>query len=207
VAPRSSPPATLRAVMAPLPDVLIAADGEATAVRGTDGKLLILHAGRDTFAIKAWLMADGDERTPKDESLKTGGSCDEIGCIGRLQDGRLVSFALAAEAFAEDCTRANGAMALRWPNDHFEQSAAHPNGYERPWARSPTERATAPVRRPQDVTPKTEDLEPDDRRLVAPKQPHQLALDAHAVRRENSYLVSRIGRLKRNRSAAAAEAL
>src|SRR5450631_1319178 len=35
-----------------------------------------------------------------------GVKCDAAGCIGRLFDGRLVSKALSAEAFAEDCAHA-----------------------------------------------------------------------------------------------------
>jgi hypothetical protein len=42
----------------------------------------------------------------KDASLNAGVRCDEIGCIGRLKDARLVSMALAPEAFLEDCARA-----------------------------------------------------------------------------------------------------
>jgi competence protein ComEC len=86
--------------------------------------------------------------------LKAGVLCDAAGCIGRLSDGRPVSMVLKAEAFAEDCGRAavvvsareapsacaatlvdrkawrsNGAMALRWTGDRFEQSAARPLGY------------------------------------------------------------------------------
>ena len=52
--------ASLWVLALPRPDVLIAADGQTAAMRGVDGKLSILHAGRDTFAIKEWLMADGD---------------------------------------------------------------------------------------------------------------------------------------------------
>jgi hypothetical protein len=33
-------------------------------------------------------------------------TCDAIGCIGRLADGRLASMALEVEAFAENCARA-----------------------------------------------------------------------------------------------------
>ena len=51
--------------MPPRPDVLVAADGQAAAIRGGDGRLAILHNGRDTFAIKEWLMADGDGRVPQ----------------------------------------------------------------------------------------------------------------------------------------------
>jgi competence protein ComEC len=90
----------------PRPDLLVAGDGQAAAIRGKDGKLVILHNSRDTFAIKEWLMADGDGRDPKEASLHDGVLCDAAGCIGRLADGRRVSFALSAEAFAEDCTRA-----------------------------------------------------------------------------------------------------
>ena len=46
----------------PRPDVLVAGDGQAAAIRGGDGRLSILHNSRDTFAVKEWLMADGDGR-------------------------------------------------------------------------------------------------------------------------------------------------
>jgi hypothetical protein len=36
------------------------------------GRLAVLRAGRDTFAIKEWLAADADARTPKDGSLGNG---------------------------------------------------------------------------------------------------------------------------------------
>ncbi len=183
--------ASLWAVATPRPDLLVAADGQAAALRGGDGRLSVLHSGRDTFAIKEWLAADGDARTVKDSGLHDGANCDAAGCIGRLSDGRLVSFALSAEAFAEDCTRAavvvsareapgacaailvdrkawrsNGAMALRWTGDRFEQSAARPPGYERPWARAPrstSDAAQAPTRLvSRDATPRQEDMEAGD---------------------------------------------
>jgi competence protein ComEC len=183
--------ASLWAVMTPRPDVLIAGDGQAAAMRGSDGRLSVLYSGRDTFAIKEWLAADGDARMPKDPSLQRDARCDEAGCIGRLGDGRLVSMALTPEAFAEDCTRAavvmsareapgdcaallidrkiwrtNGAMALRWTGASFEQTAARPPGYERPWTHTPqvpadaTQTAANPAAR--DATPKADDLEAGD---------------------------------------------
>ena len=39
------------------------------AFRGPDGRLAILRSGRDTFAVKEWLAADGDARLPKDQTL------------------------------------------------------------------------------------------------------------------------------------------
>ncbi len=182
--------ASLWAAMTPRPDVLVAGDGQVAALRGPGGRLSVLHSGRDTFAVKEWLAADGDGRTVKDTSLQEGVRCDIAGCIGRLADGRLVAMALSAEAFAEDCARAavvassrqapgdcnallidrniwrdNGAMALRWSGDRFEQSTARPQGYERPWARAPRESAAAATKpRPaaRDATPKAEDLEIGD---------------------------------------------
>jgi competence protein ComEC len=150
--------ASLWAVLTPRPDVLVASDGQAAAVPGIDGRLSLLHSGRDTFAFKEWLAADGDTRDAKDTSLHDGVRCDAVGCIGKLKDGRLVSIALSAEAFAEDCARAavvvsprqapgdcgallvdrrawraNGAIGLRLVGGRFEQTVARPPGYERLW--------------------------------------------------------------------------
>ncbi|MGH6788656.1 MAG: ComEC/Rec2 family competence protein [Pseudolabrys sp.] len=178
------------ALAAPKPDVLIATDGQTATYRGGDGRLAVLRSGRDTFAIKEWLAADADARTPKDKSLGEGVRCDEAGCVGHLANGKLVSMALSAEAFAEDCARAvvvispreapsacaallidrnvwraNGAMALRWTGEHFEQTAARPAGYERPWAqgpRVPAEAAQTTPTKPRDATPKADDLEAGD---------------------------------------------
>ena len=183
--------ASLWAVMTPRPDVLVSGDGQAAAIRGGEGRLAVLHSNRDSFAIKEWLAADGDARTVKDVTLHDGVQCDADGCIGRLFDGRLVSKALSAEAFAEDCARAavvvsprvapgdcaallidrkawraDGAIALRWTGNRFELSAARPAGYERPWAPAPHEPAStaqAPTRPDaSDATPRAEDLEPGD---------------------------------------------
>ena len=177
--------ATVWAVTTPRPDVLVAADGRAAAIRGADGRLAILSSGRDTFAIKEWLMADGEGRLPADKSLHDGVRCDAIGCIGRFADGRLASMALTVEAFAEDCTRAavvvsareapgdcaatlidrrtwraHGATALRWNGNRFEETYAQPPGYDRPWARAASVRTKrAAVGAPRDATPRQEDLE------------------------------------------------
>jgi competence protein ComEC len=127
--------------------------------------------------------------TPKDASLNTGVTCDAIGCIGRLADGRLASMALEVEAFAEDCARAavvvsargapssscaatlvdrgvwrtHGAIALRWSGQHFEQGVTLPSGYQRPWTRvTASGRAGANQPAPRDASPRSEFLEADD---------------------------------------------
>jgi competence protein ComEC len=181
--------AAVWAVRAPLPDVMVAPDGQAVAVRGADGKLAIHRTGRDGFAVREWLAADGDGRLPTDPTLGQGFRCDPAGCIASLVDGRLVSQVIAAEAFEEDCERAalvvtsreappgckaltidrratrdNGAVTLRRSGEGFEINAARPAGQDRPWAhRATPAEPIAPARsQPRDATPRTEDLEAGD---------------------------------------------
>ncbi len=183
--------ASLWALNVPRPDVLVAGDGQLAAVRGAGGKLTILHQGRDAFAVKEWLAADGDPRDAKDASLNEGERCDAIGCNAKLADGRLVAYALSVEAFEEDCARAvavispreaplscqahlidrpawraQGAAALYWNGKAFEAAVAHPPGTDRPWARATPGLAggTRSIRRPaaQDATPRADDLEAGD---------------------------------------------
>lgn len=183
--------ASLWAMSVPLPDVLVSGDGQTAAIRGGNGRLAVLHSNRDSFAIKEWLAANADACTVKDATLHDGVQCDAAGCIGQLTDGRLMSFALSVEAFAEDCARAavvvsqrqapgdcaavlidrnawraHGALALRWTGDRFALSAARPSVYQRPWARGPldvNESVSASFRpAASDATPKAEDLEPGE---------------------------------------------
>ena len=184
--------ASLWAIASPQPDVLVADDGQTVAIRGPDGRLSILRSSRDSFAVKEWLAADADARTPKDPSLNAGVTCDAIGCVGKLADGRLASMVLDVEAFAEDCGRAavvvsarqapslpcaaalidrdvwrtHGAVALRWSGQHFERSVTLPPGYERPWTRAignaPSADQRAGTPAPREASPRSEALEADD---------------------------------------------
>jgi competence protein ComEC len=148
-------------IRAPQPDVVVAADGSAVAIRGGDGRLSVVKSGSDVFAVREWLAADGDSRTPKDTTLGNGIRCDEAGCIGKLHDGAAVAVAKTVEAFEEDCRRAalvvstreapagcralvvdrqvwrrSGAIALRRVGEGFEVTATRPAGYDRPWGRA-----------------------------------------------------------------------
>ena len=170
------------AATAPRPDVLISADGDTAAIRGPDGRLALLHNGRDTFAVKEWLAADADGRLPKDASLQSGTRCDALGCIGGLADGRLASMVLSIEAFEEDCThaalvisprqaqtsckatlidrpvwQARGAVAMRRAGEGFAVTASRPAGTDRPWAPAPQTKTA-----PQDATPRLQDIAPGD---------------------------------------------
>jgi competence protein ComEC len=171
------------------PDVLVAPDGEAFAVRGADGRLSVLKIRSDAFAVREWLAADADVRLPKDSTLRDGFACDEAGCLARLADGSIVSVALTPEALAEDCRRAavvlsaretppgcgmvavgratwraGGAQALYRTATGWDIVAARPANSDRPWAPAPPGAAPVPVtsRTPPDATPRPEDLEPGD---------------------------------------------
>jgi competence protein ComEC len=174
------------------PDILVAPGAEAAAVRTASGKLSIIKLGTDSFAIRQWLAADADARSPGGTDLRDGFACDEAGCIARLRSGALVSVALAAEAFAEDCARTavvisrrtapagcgafvidrtvwprTGALALTATGTGFAVSAVRSPGVDRPWAPNPAVRRTAPPAAPQgapspEATPRPEDLRADD---------------------------------------------
>jgi competence protein ComEC len=156
-------------VRAPRPDILIAADASAVAVRGPDARLSMVKSGNDIFALREWLAADADARTPKDPTLESGFRCDDAGCVGKLRDGSFIALARTIEALAEDCRRAavvvtnhpvpqgcaalvvdrelwrrSGAMALRRFSDRFEITAVRRSGYDRPWAPAAFPKAGAP---------------------------------------------------------------
>jgi competence protein ComEC len=184
----------LWATRAPQPDVLVADRGDLVAVRGATGRLSVMRTGNsDGFSVREWLAADADPRVAKDPSLGEGIRCDAIGCVARLADGSIVTLALAAEAFEEDCRRAALVVSQRtapdcaarmidrtvWPRTGatafyrvgkgWEMIAAHPPGYDRPWARPPratveavTPASSTPRAPPRDATPQPEALAPDD---------------------------------------------
>ena len=156
------------AARTPRPDILVASDGRIFALRGADGRLAFHRNGGDTFTIKEWLAADADGRNERDPKLGAGIACDPSGCVGKLADGRLVSYALSPEAFEEDCRRAavvvatrdpppecaamvigrklwrpRGALTLRADGKGFVLEAARPANFDRPWARSARTSAAA----------------------------------------------------------------
>jgi competence protein ComEC len=178
-------------IRSPQPDVLVAADGSAFAVRGADRRLGMVKSGSDSFALREWLAADADARTPKDDTLAAGIRCDEAGCIGRLRDGSLVAIAKTIEAFEEDCRRAavvlsardapagcaalvvdrqvwrrSGAIALRRVGEGFEITPTRPPGYDRPWARAAMHGSGGPeARQPPSARPQPRDATPRDEDL------------------------------------------
>jgi competence protein ComEC len=149
------------ALTARQPDILIASEGQSVAVRGADGRLRFMQTKKDEFAVKAWLAADADARLPGDSSLTQGVRCDDSGCAVRLADGRYVTIARRADAFADDCAKAalivsarqppsacparvisherlreTGSLALYEQGGAFATVPVRPAGSNRPWARN-----------------------------------------------------------------------
>ena len=125
-----------------------------------------------------WLAADSDGRDPRDPGLGNGISCDFSGCIGKLADGRLVAYALAPDAFEEDCRRATiivatrdappgcaatvigcslwrarGALAIRRDGAGFATDSAPPTIFDRPWAPNVAQQAARAAAANSDTAP------------------------------------------------------
>jgi len=153
--------ALVLAAHTPVPDVLVAAEGRTVAVRGANGKLAFHRTGSDTFATSELLASYADGRDVNAKGLGEGIACDPLGCIGKLADGRIVSYVLAPDAFEDDCRRAaiivatrdappdceaivigrkqwreQGALALyrNRNGSGFSIEPARPLNHDRPWA-------------------------------------------------------------------------
>jgi competence protein ComEC len=85
------------------PDILVSRDGDAAAVRGPDGALVLI-GNPDQYTAEQWLLRDGDERNV--EAAKEGALCDEWGCAVVDREGNLIALALKAGSLADDCERA-----------------------------------------------------------------------------------------------------
>ncbi|MCX5493842.1 ComEC/Rec2 family competence protein [Kaistia dalseonensis] len=88
------------------PEVLVAADGRMVGLRDEEGRYRLVARKVDDFIADIWLRSDGDPRDPKAPTLMQGTTCDGLGCVGRLADGRILALTLDRAAFEEDCRRA-----------------------------------------------------------------------------------------------------
>ena len=154
----------LGALSGPTFDVAVAAGGEAAAVRGEDGRLVVIGRRPSLFDAEQWLRADADARAPKTAVSKE--RCDPLGCVAILKDGRAVSLVLDPAAFAEDCLRAavivtpllaptgcaapvvidrdslrrTGAVTLAANGTGFSASSVRAVDEDRPWSPAPPRR-------------------------------------------------------------------
>jgi competence protein ComEC len=91
------------------PDILVARDGQAVAIRAADGRLYFLRRIADEYSASEWLKRDGDPRLAPNAiaSAKEGVRCDASGCIVRTPDNDLVAVITQADAIREDCASAD----------------------------------------------------------------------------------------------------
>jgi competence protein ComEC len=177
------------AVIAPQPDLVADARGQALAYRGADGRLHALNPRGDYFTLAQWLAGDADPRNPRGLVRPEGARCDAAGCIGRMKDGGIVALVIDRKALAEDCARAQIVVtrhfargvcakpALLLDGAHFAAAGAtrvflDPAGdahivtarnvrQDRPWSRAP--RPPTALVPPDDAGPDTIEMDRPER--------------------------------------------
>ena len=87
------------------PDIFIARDGTAAAVRGGDGRLTILGVKPDNYTAEQWLLRDGDSRDVA--AAREAARCDSLGCFALGAGERKIALSLRAGRLIEDCARAD----------------------------------------------------------------------------------------------------
>ncbi|KAB7782383.1 ComEC/Rec2 family competence protein [Methylorubrum populi] len=170
-------PACLGIALAASPtryDIYIDRDGAGAAVRGKDGRLVVL--GRPPgFVLEQWLKADGDGRRPETVTGAAGPRCDRLGCTVLTLDGRAVALVTDKRAFPEDCARADilisrlrappgcaapliadrtflaaqGATAIRLGATGPEVASTRGAGPPKPWQPRPPATAAMPAAAPE----------------------------------------------------------
>jgi competence protein ComEC len=142
------------------PDLLIARDLRSAAIRGPDGKLVIVGERPDSYTAEQWLIRDGDRRDIS--TARTSAHCDDVGCVAYGKNSRTLAIANSVSSLPDDCARAqivistlplhgrcqgpellvdasdishNGAMAVRFSATHHDimETAAASRG-NRPWS-------------------------------------------------------------------------
>ena len=86
------------------PDLLIARDLRSAAIRGQDGKLIVVGERPDPYTASQWLTRDGDRRDLA--AARSAAHCDAVGCVAAGMQGRVVAIAGVVSALPEDCARA-----------------------------------------------------------------------------------------------------
>ncbi len=91
--------------MGALPDLIVDAEGDALALRGTDGTLALMNPRRAQFEQEIWLRRDGDARDLGDARGEF--ACDGVGCVGHLASGEIVTYATHERGLIDDCQSAD----------------------------------------------------------------------------------------------------
>lgn len=71
--------------LGPRPDILIERSAATMAARMHDGELVPVYARRGSFAVERWLLADGDDADLAEAAKRTGWSCADDMCRGKVK--------------------------------------------------------------------------------------------------------------------------
>jgi competence protein ComEC len=118
-----------------LPDILIAPDGKAIAVRDEEGQLRVSGSRAGSYVVEQFFDEEPGE-APEAETLREGVRCDPAACLLQAAGEVSVAHVLDASAFPEDCRCADVIVTpLTAPDDcraalvvdasRFEESGAH----------------------------------------------------------------------------------
>jgi len=142
------------------PLILIDGEGATVAARAPDGRLRVVSARGNRFAVQRWLTAEADGRSAADETIQQGVRCDPLGCAMPLAGGGRIAVPRHPDAVADDCREARivvtrhpvpagcaatvvdlraiawtGAVRLHGGESGLSVEAARPEGADRPWFR------------------------------------------------------------------------
>jgi competence protein ComEC len=160
------------------PLILIDGEGATVAARAPDGRLRVVSARGNRFAVQRWLTAEADGRSAVDESLQQGVRCDPLGCAMLLAGGGRIAVPRHPDAVADDCREARivvtrqpvpagcpativdlraiawtGAVRIHGGESGLGVEAARPEGADRPWFRPrPAGEALRLIRPPAGAT-------------------------------------------------------
>jgi competence protein ComEC len=87
------------------PDILVAPDGAALAVRDPDGVLRVSGGRSGSYTLEQFFDKEPDP-APEGPTLREGVACDGLACLLQGAGGGLISHVRDPAAFAEDCERA-----------------------------------------------------------------------------------------------------
>ncbi|MFG1402387.1 ComEC/Rec2 family competence protein [Xanthobacter sediminis] len=90
----------------PAPDVLVAPNAAAVAVRSADGRLSVIGAKGQKMMVEQWLAQEGARRTVNGTALEAGFTCDPLGCVAPLPGGGTLAVSRKPEGLAADCLNA-----------------------------------------------------------------------------------------------------
>lgn len=100
-----------------LPDILVAPDGKAVAVRDAAGRLRVSGGRADSYVVEQFFDEEPGP-VPEPAALREGVRCDDLACLLTATSGLQVSHVSDPAAFIEDCRRAEIiATPLRAPAD------------------------------------------------------------------------------------------